>query len=345
MTDTLKNEVISKLRSQYLDLRAREADWSARYGRNHLAAIDLRNRMAEIRRNLMEELRRLAETYKSEVAIAQQRERSAAAELERAVARSQQTNQAQVTLRELESQAQSYRTLYDNFLQRYMEAIQQQSFPITEARVISAATRPLTRSHPQPLLVMLIAGFGGLALGIGAALFRDMMDQVFRTGEQAEATLRKTCIALVPRLGRQPRGRRITAPADNAAAGATVMSDVTIMRTVVDQPFSRFAELIPDDADGVSERLPLLNGAPVERVLQRFAELLERRPLVVEIPNRQQVEAGFGADVGRCSLLVDQSCGVDPPLLFIGHQAAHPIDVMRSRASFSVISRTPPSSS
>ena len=67
------------------------------------------------------------------------------------MAQSQVTNQAQVALRELESNAQSYQALYDNFLQRYMESVQQQSFPITEARVISAASRPLTKSHPKTL--------------------------------------------------------------------------------------------------------------------------------------------------------------------------------------------------
>jgi len=38
VTDTLNSAVVTKLRSQYLDLSNREAEWTARYGRNHLAA-------------------------------------------------------------------------------------------------------------------------------------------------------------------------------------------------------------------------------------------------------------------------------------------------------------------
>ncbi|MGN1287329.1 MAG: GumC family protein, partial [Bradyrhizobium sp.] len=38
VADTLNNQVITKLRSQYLELANREADWSSRYGYNHLAA-------------------------------------------------------------------------------------------------------------------------------------------------------------------------------------------------------------------------------------------------------------------------------------------------------------------
>ena len=43
VADTLKNEVITKLRSQYLDLARREADWTVRYGSSHLAVINVRN--------------------------------------------------------------------------------------------------------------------------------------------------------------------------------------------------------------------------------------------------------------------------------------------------------------
>ena len=137
VTDTLKNEVVSKLRSQYLELAARQADWSIRYGQDHLAVVNLRNQLREIRNSIFEELKRLGETYKSDYAIAKQREVGLQAELTQTVTASQATDAKSVTLRELQSTAQTYKTLYDNFLQRYMESVQQQSFPISEARLIS----------------------------------------------------------------------------------------------------------------------------------------------------------------------------------------------------------------
>ena len=89
VTDTLKNEVVSKLRSEYLDLAARESDWSMRYGPNHLAVINLRNQMREIRNSIFDELKRLGETYKSDYAIAKQNEDGVQRELSVAVAKSQ----------------------------------------------------------------------------------------------------------------------------------------------------------------------------------------------------------------------------------------------------------------
>jgi succinoglycan biosynthesis transport protein ExoP len=198
VSDTLKNEVVSKLRSHYLDLSARYADFAVKYGPNHLAVVNLRNQMREIRNSIFEELKRLGESYKSDYEIAKQRVQGIQNDLSHAVSQSQATDVKSVTLRELQSTAQTYKTIYDNFLQRYMEAVQQQSFPITEARVISSASRPLGKSSPRTMRDLLLACLGGLTLGLGLGILRDLSDRVFRSQEQVESLLRTECIALVP---------------------------------------------------------------------------------------------------------------------------------------------------
>ncbi|MES6523963.1 hypothetical protein U6P43_12325, partial [Cutibacterium acnes] len=51
VTDTLRSDVVSKLRLQYLDLASREAELSSRYGATHQAAVKLRSQMQEIKRS------------------------------------------------------------------------------------------------------------------------------------------------------------------------------------------------------------------------------------------------------------------------------------------------------
>lgn len=246
VADSLKNEVITKLRQQYLELKAREADWSARYGRNHLAAVHLRSQMAEIRRSILDELQRIAQTYKSEYEIALQREAAIQQGFAEAVSNSQTTNQAQVTLRELESSAQSYRSLYDNFLQRYMEAVQQQTFPITEARVITAASKPLKKSHPRTGLILSMATALGLLLGFGVARLRDLSDRAFRTASQVETQLNANCLAILPALSdkkRRPKGKGRLKPGEKAGE-RIIVCDNGMFCEVLDQPFSRYSEAI-----------------------------------------------------------------------------------------------------
>ena len=265
VADTLRNDVISKLRSQYLELARREADWTPRYGANHLAVVNVRNQMGELQKSIRDELQRIAETYKSDYAIAKQNQDSVQRQLDQAVSQSQVTNEAQVALRELESNAQTYRALYDNFLQRYMESVQQQSFPITDARVITAATRPLGKSGPKAGLVLGFATIVGLAIGIAAAAWREFADRVFRTAKQVEMLLQADCIALVPTVVEKGRKGEITAPGRQlkpteqergiaivqdqrlklSVTGHQVIAPVPgVYSAVVESPFSAFAEAI-----------------------------------------------------------------------------------------------------
>ena len=81
VTDSLNNGVVSKLREKYLDDANKEADWSARFGPNHLAAVNLRNQMKGILASIREELVRLGETYKSDLEIAKLNQEAAEKEL------------------------------------------------------------------------------------------------------------------------------------------------------------------------------------------------------------------------------------------------------------------------
>lgn len=181
VADALKNDTIIKLRGQYVDIAAREATWSEKYGKDHLAPANLRNQMLEIRRNIAQELQRIQQAYQSDYDIAHAREESLKRSLADAVSDKQLTSQAQIQLRELESNAQTYRSMYDIFLQRYMEAAQQQSFPITEARLISSAAPPLHKSHPKTLTILAVALAFGLVLGLGTAYGRELISASSRT--------------------------------------------------------------------------------------------------------------------------------------------------------------------
>ena len=238
VTDALKNDTIVKLRGQYVDLASKESIWSAKYGRDHLAAVNLRTQMAEIRKNIQDELKRIQESYKSDYDIATTREDAIKSSLNNVVSESQLTNQAQIQLRELESNAQSYQAMYDNFLQRYMESVQQQSFPITEARIISAATTPLVKSYPKSLIILGAALLGGLMISFGAALVRELSDKVFRTTGQVEEQLGAHCIAILPTLG---------SVVSNAVVGRFSKKNnpqPDLLRYVVDNPLSRFSEAV-----------------------------------------------------------------------------------------------------
>jgi len=272
VADTLHNDVITKLREQYLELEARESLWAVKYGANHLAVVNLRNQMGELRRSIFEELKRTAQTYQSDYEIAKKREESIQSSLSQIVAESQTTNEAQVMLHNLQSNAQTYRAIYDNFLQRYMESVQQQSFPISDSRVITQATPPLGKSSPKTMLVMALAALSGMIFGAGIGILRDIADRVFRTTAQIREHLQVDCIAVVPEVkdgvksstlatasplkggpgGTAGKAMRSTSSRSSKAVAKEakksgphrIVRDASVRWTVVDSPLSRFTESI-----------------------------------------------------------------------------------------------------
>jgi capsular exopolysaccharide synthesis family protein len=113
---------------------------------------------------------------------------------------SQLTARMQGELRELEAAAESTARTYDNFLhvQRYMEAMQQHSLPVFEARLLTEASRPLRASSPKVGIVLGISTVGGVLLSIAIGMLRDLSDRGIRTSEQVWRELQIACIAVVP---------------------------------------------------------------------------------------------------------------------------------------------------
>lgn len=208
VSDALTNSLITNLRARYLELSTRLSDWSVRFGANHLAVVDLRRQLEDVRRSTLNELKRLAETHRSDFEIAKKKEANLERQLQDAIAESQSINAAQSTLKELESTAQIYRTLYDSLLQRYSESAQQQSFPLGDAQLLNSATPPSSKSKPKTKLILAGSCLAGLLLGLGAGFLREMFERVFRTGDQVEDTLRTECIAMVPAVSVSRWARR-----------------------------------------------------------------------------------------------------------------------------------------
>jgi succinoglycan biosynthesis transport protein ExoP len=201
VADTLHNEVINNLRTQYLEHERRATELAAKVGAGHLAVVTLRSQMNELRHSIFEELKRTAESYKSDFAIAKAREGSIQQSLDHMANQAHTTDAARITHRNLKDNAKTARDLYDNFLQRYMQSVQQQSSPVLDSRLITHARPPLTPSRPKPLLIMALASLGGLIFGAAAGMLRDISDRVFRTTKQINDHLQANCIAVIPRVG------------------------------------------------------------------------------------------------------------------------------------------------
>lgn len=129
-------------------------------------------------------------------------------------------------LTELEARAEAYRKLYESIVQRLTENEQQESYPVSNVRVIAAASIPLVRSYPKTKLILSLALLLGLLGGGAIAAVRAMLDGRVRTAGHIRDAAGLDCLASLPLLA----DGRVKEPL--AAA----------YRQVIDAPFSPFTE-------------------------------------------------------------------------------------------------------
>jgi uncharacterized protein involved in exopolysaccharide biosynthesis/Mrp family chromosome partitioning ATPase len=144
-------------------------------------------------------------------------------------------------LRDVEAARSTYQSMYEAALRRYGEALQQQTSPVTDARVISVAEPPLRKSWPKASILVPGTVLLGGVIGLVAAFLRERFNRSIRTADAAEALLQVRCLAMVPRV--EPVNR-----------GSSPQSPERMLRLAVHEPDSAFAAAVQRLAAAVEVR-------------------------------------------------------------------------------------------
>ena len=282
VTDALSSQVITKLRQKFLDDQNKAAEWSARYGPDHEAVRNLRSEMAALQRSIWDEISRIAESYKSELQIAKSQEDAIDKRMIEVFQQSGATRQAQVRLKELETGANTYRGIYEAFLTRFTQSVQQQSFPSTEARVVTDASSPSKPSWPKLTITLAFAAMCGLGLGTLAAIAREQfMHRTVHTRDQLEKLLGTNCLAAFPALSKL-RSRSL---GRNSAAFARINEAPPFSATAEALRYIKVAiDLHPAGAKviGITSALPGEGKTTITAALAAFLAKSGARTLVID---------------------------------------------------------------
>jgi succinoglycan biosynthesis transport protein ExoP len=234
----LDSAIVNDLRAKYLETSRMAAEIAEKAGPDHVQVKRLKNSMEEYRKLIFAELGRIATSYSGEYQAARTREESLRSIVNDATGISAEANETQVQMRELDREADSYKALYEKFLQRYQDSVQQESFPVTEARIIAEAAVPKDPSGPRKSLVLALCTFLGLALGSGLGALQEYRDRFFRTGEQVTEETGLPFLGFVPLIAGNARQ---ASPSKELRKSDTVRP---IANHAVNNPFSLFAETL-----------------------------------------------------------------------------------------------------
>ncbi len=193
------NDLILRLRSQYLDLSSRAQEIESKVGKTHEAAIKNQKKMEAINVAIRTEQKRLARSFGRDHEVTKARYTELASTAAEVLTEQSATSLAQARMRELETAADTLRKLYNTTLQRFSETSKADAQPLisADARIITRAAPP-SQSEASKRKLILLAGSSllGMLLGIAAVFARDFPFGVFRAPAQVRRATGLYCAAL-----------------------------------------------------------------------------------------------------------------------------------------------------
>ncbi len=234
VTEVLANPLISSLRAQEAEVARRIGDLQQRYGDSHPRLLQARSEQGQIQARISTEVAKIIASVQGDAEAARAKEQQLQDQVKQLERQAGGLGQNEVELHQLEREAQSSRTLYEDFLKRSKEVREQQDIQQPDARVLSPADLPTAPAYPRYGLTMIGAVVVGLLLGVGIILLLERLDGGFRMGEQVERMTGRAVVGMVPSLSRSSLGGREPA------------------RFVVDKPASAYGEALRSTFTAIS---------------------------------------------------------------------------------------------
>ena len=201
----LNSPLMTSLRDQETQLIRRLSEMSSVYGENHPQMVNTRAEIQSIRDKMQDEVQRIVQDLANEVAVSRAREQELTNNMSRLQGDAARVDLAGVELSDLTREAETNRQLFQTFLTRFREIVEQQGLQEADARILSAADVPVAPSHPKVALFTLIAFAASVILGVLLVFVVERWDSDygFRSADEIQAALGVRALALVPDLSRR----------------------------------------------------------------------------------------------------------------------------------------------
>jgi polysaccharide biosynthesis transport protein len=163
---------------------------------------DLQARAAVVRAQLNAEMSRIIASLSSEVVAARNKETELEQSFQGMQTQLGDATHSGVRLTQLQREADANRSIYETFLARYKQSMEQESLEVPDARLISEAVPPEMPSYPNKLRTLLLGTFGGLAIGGALAFLREGFDRRIRQGSDIESVTGIPVFGFLPKVSR-----------------------------------------------------------------------------------------------------------------------------------------------
>ena len=200
LANVVQSDVMTRLRERYAITSQQEAALATTLLTGHPRLQQIRSQTRTLREHIASEGRRSLENLEVQFQATKERQKLIQANLDALIGGVRETSGAVVKLRELERTAASDKAIYEAFLKRSNETMEQASGQFANFTLVKKAQVPLRPSFPSKLKVLLLALAASLLAGVGAAFLLETLFDRFRTKVHVTAALKLPHLASLPEL-------------------------------------------------------------------------------------------------------------------------------------------------
>lgn len=233
--------LLADLRGQETTTQRRLAELSTIYGGAHPDVQKANAELGEIRRNIEAETTRISQQLATEAVAQQAHEAQLASDLGAVKSQSLAQGISAVPLADMERNADSMRSIYVALLGRLTDLQRQEETVKADATIASPALRPTSPSFPRTGQVLGAAIGASVIFGLLVVVLSEALDTQIRTSNQVFELTGLPTLGMVPEVSRHRR-------------------DVPAHMTVIEKPYSMFAEAVRAIEARLERQLPNRSG-------------------------------------------------------------------------------------
>lgn len=191
-------EEVGELRRKINDKETEIAALSRRYKAEHPKFIQAASEVAELKSTLAQAILKVAQTMSAALDAAQITESKLEQALRGQEELALELSKVAIPYESLEREVVSDRALYDSLLGRLKEAQIGQGISQHAVHVVAPGLVPDRPSKPNKRLILLLSICAGFAVGLTVALGSSLLDDSFKTVNQAEQALGLRSLGAIP---------------------------------------------------------------------------------------------------------------------------------------------------
>ena len=193
------NPLIQQLKQKYAELSQEYGELDSRYGENHKSMVEIKAKMARIRKDISREVTNVISSVDAELGAARATEVGLEKVLDDLRDQGQDLADKEGPYRTLARESENNEEVYKLLLGRTKEADLSKLLRVNNVTILDRALVPEVPVKPRINLNLALAFIFGLLLGVGIAVLMEFADRTIKTQDDVEA-LGISFLGIVPSI-------------------------------------------------------------------------------------------------------------------------------------------------